>query len=302
MFLSIITVVSLKEQCVNSSKYIIVKQIEWAKNQNINLIGSQGARGRKIYTTSIEENLFQPLNQQTREELIEGDGSELNGRTNHPAKIQALNSSSALGINIFDYWRNFSDISIIVSACGLTRSDNQITGKIQFEQKFSIDDRFQYAPNLDVVIYPDNPKTIKAYGVECKFTEPYSSRGHGGLDEKYLENQEIWQKLSNTKSLAQKISPIDSESIYLHTAQLIKHILGLNRKFGRGAFRLLYLWYDVLGEPGYRHNQEIERFSEVVRLDGIKFHSITYQELIINLAKHRAGHEMYIRYLTDRYL
>ena len=287
---------------MNLSEYIIAKQIECAKNQNINLIGSQGDRGRKVYTATLEENLFQPLNQQTRKELLEGDGSELNRGTNRPAKIQALHSSSALGINIFDYWRNFSDISIIVSACGLTRSDNHITGKIKFEQKFPIDDRFQYAPNLDVVIYPNSPKTIKVYAIECKFAESYSSRAHGGLDEKYLENPEIWQKLPNIKLLAQKISPIDTEFVYLHAAQLIKHILGLSRELGHGTYRLLYLWYDALDESGYRHKQEIERFSEVVRNDGVKFHSITYQKLIINLARHRADHEKYVRYLTQRYL
>lgn len=287
---------------MKSSDYIIAKQIEWAKNQKINLIGSQGDRGRKVYTATLEDNLFQPFNQQTREELIEGDGSELNIKTNRPAKIQALHSSSALGVNIFDYWRNFSDISIIVSACALTRANNHITGRIQFEQKFPIDTSFQYAPNLDVVLYPDNRKTIQAYAVECKFTEPYSSRGHGGLDEKYLENTEIWQKLPNTKSLAQKISPTDTEFVYLHAAQLIKHILGLNRKFGHGTYRLLYLWYHALGESGYKHNQEIERFSEVVRNDGVKFHSITYQKLIINFAKYRAEHEKFIMYLTERYL
>ncbi len=287
---------------MNPSEHIIVKQIEWAKNHNINLIGSRGPRGRKVYTTSVVENLFQPLNQQTREELIKGDGSELNGSTNRPAKIQALHSSSALGINIFDYWRNFSDISVIVSACKLARAGKLIKGKIQFEQKFPIDDRFRYAPNLDVVIYPDNSKTIRVYGIECKFTEPYSSRHHGGLDEKYFENSAAWRKLSNTKSLAQKISPNDSDFAYLHAAQLIKHILGLNRKFGHGSYRLLYLWYDALGESGYRHNQEIERFSEMVSKDGVKFYSITYQELIVELAKHRVEHEQYVKYLTQRYL
>ena len=287
---------------MNSSEFIITKQIEWAKNQGINLVGSQGARGRKVYTSTVEENLFRPLNEQTREELLQGDGSELNFGSNQPSKIQALHSSSALGINIFDYWRSFSEIIIILSACRLTRSKSLITGKIQFEQKFPIDSRFKYAPNLDVVIYPDYHNTIRAYGIECKFTEPYSSRGNIGLDEKYLANQEIWRKLPKTHSLAQKISPNDNEFTYLHAAQLIKHILGLNLKFGHGVYRLLYLWFDALSEPGYRHSQEIKRFADVVCSDGVKFHSITYQKLIINLAKYRADHDEYIKYVTQRYL
>ncbi len=287
---------------MNALEKIISKQIEWAHNRKIKLIGSQGASGRKVYTRTVEDNLFQPLSEQTRKELIEGDGSELKIGANRPSKIQALHSSSALGINIFDYWRKLSDISVPAQAGGFTRTNSTMTGRIQFEQKFPIDDKFQYSPNLDVVIYPDRTKKYKIYGIECKFTEPYSSRGHGGLDKKYLENHEIWQILAETKKLACKISPNDTEFSYLHAAQLIKHILGLNRKFGHGRYRLLYLWYDALGKFGYKHKQEIEQFKEVVRSDGVVFHDLTYQELIINLAKYRKWHEEYLRYITERYL
>ncbi|MCF6267225.1 MAG: hypothetical protein L3J57_11865 [Desulfuromusa sp.] len=287
---------------MNPREFIIAKQIEWAKNQKINLIGSQGDQGRKVYTTTVEENLFQPLNTQTKSELLAGDGSELLNKANRPAKIQALHSSSALCINIFDYWRNFTDISSIVWACGLTRHNQQMLGTINFEEKFPIDDKFRYSPNIDVVLHPATEKSVKAYAIECKFTEAYSSREHGGLDKKYLDNSPIWQYLSNIKSLAKAISPDDTQFVHLHAAQLIKHILGLNRKFGHGAYRLLYLWYDTFGEAGCKHHQEVGHFAEVARKDGVKFHAITYQDLIINLAKFRERHEKYIMYLTDRYL
>jgi len=286
---------------VNAFKYILAKQIEWAKNQHIDLIGSKGGRGRKVYTSALEENLFQPLNPFTREELVAGDGSELNGGNKRPAKIQALHSSSALAINHFDYWRPFPDISIIVSACKLARPSS-LFGSIQFEQKFPIDKRFKFAPNLDVVLYPENHKSIKAYAIESKFTEPYSSRGHGGIDKKYLDNSTIWDNLSAIKLLAQKICPDDMEFAYLHAGQLIKHILGLNRKFGHGNYRLLYLWYDTVGVQGGKHQREIEQFSKIALSDGVKFHSITYQELIINIAKYREQHGKYVKYLTQRYL
>jgi len=286
---------------VNAFEYILAKQIEWAKNQDIRLIGSRGSRGRRNYTSVLKENLFQSLNPSTREELVAGDGSELNGGNKRPAKIQALHSSSALAVNLFDYWRCSRDISIILSACKLARSSS-IFGTIQFEQKFPIDKRFKFAPNLDVVLYPENHKSIKAYAIESKFTEPYSSRGHGGIDKKYLDNSAIWDNLSAIKLLAQKICPDDMEFAYLHAGQLIKHILGLNKKFGHGNYRLLYLWYDTVGAAGCGHQCEIERFSKIVQSDGVKFHSITYQELIINLAKYRKQHGEYVKYLTQRYL
>ena len=287
---------------MNPREFIIAKQIEWAKNQKIDLIGSQGDRGQRVYIRTLTENLFQPLNSQTRNELLTGDGSELAVASNRPCKIQALHSSSALGINFFDYWRNLGDISILVSVCGLTRPNNQIYGSVKFEEKFPIDNRFRYSPNIDVVLYPDKVKTVRAYAVECKFTEPYSVRGHYGFAKKYFDNSAIWQDLSNIQTLSKNIFSGDTKFMHLNAAQLIKHILGLNRNLGHGAYRLLYLWYDTFGEVSHRHHQEVEKFAEVVRKDGVKFHSITCQELIIKLAKYRSKHEEYITYLTKRYL
>ena len=286
---------------MNASTQIISQQIEWARNRGIHLTGSRGSRGLEVYTTTLEDNLFQPLSEATREELSGGDGGELKSAPGQPAKIQALHSSSALGVNVFDYWRGKKDLSILTAACGLTAAGHEVAGEIRFEQKFSIDVRFRYAPNLDVLIYPQS-STYAAFGIECKFTEPYSSRGHGGLDSKYLGNDAAWQHLSHTRELAQKISPIDTGFKHLHAAQLIKHILGLNRRFGHRRYRLLYLWYDALGEPGSKQRQEIDAFSAIARADGVIFHQTSYQELILRLAKHRESHPDYLAYLTGRYL
>jgi len=63
------------------------------------------------------------------------------------------------------------------------------------------------------------------------------------------------------------------------------------------------LWYDVLGEDGARHRDEVEEFTETAKLDGILLHPLTYQELIAGMAHQlRPTHEAYIRYLTERYL
>jgi hypothetical protein len=286
---------------MNAFNLLISKQSEWAKNKNLQLVGSLGPRGRKVYTRSIEENLFQPLNKQTKENLEHGDGNELAGSEAQPAKIQAVHSSSALGINLFDYWRGSADLSIITTACRLSRANRKLCGEMLFEQKFPIDDRFRYPPNIDVVIIPKTGR-YRVYAIECKFAEPYSSHKHDGLDGKYLKNDDIWQSLTSTKCLAQAISPDDSRFRYLHAAQLIKHILGLNREFGHSRYRLLYLWYDVIGEASHKHRQEIKQFSDIVGSDGVAFREVTYQDAISRLAKHREDHSEYISYITERYL
>src|SRR5665648_1118335 len=100
---------------MNAYNQILAKQEAWAHNVGFDLIGSQGKHGKKVYTTTLDDNLFKPLHPQTKKELAAGDGGEINGTENKPAKMQALHSSSALGVNLFDYWRGSADLSIITS-------------------------------------------------------------------------------------------------------------------------------------------------------------------------------------------
>jgi hypothetical protein len=81
---------------------------------------------------------------------------------------------------------------------------------------------------------------------------------------------------------------------------LIKHTLGLSRRYGPSGFRLYYLWYSVLGEAAALHQAEIERFARGVEGD-IEFVPMTYQALfgaLCDLAEPAPG---YIEYLRDRY-
>ena len=81
---------------MNATEYILSKQIQWAHNSNIKLIGSRKTRGRPAYTRNLKENLFEPLNPKVKKQIDKGDGGELKGKSGNPAKIQAVHSSSAL--------------------------------------------------------------------------------------------------------------------------------------------------------------------------------------------------------------
>jgi len=289
---------------MNAHEYILAKQINWALNRGIRLVGSKGERGRPAYTSRLEDNLFEPLEQLVRECFEKGDGNELAGSPDSPAKMQAVHSSSALGVNIFQYWQKISRIPEIAAACGLCRKGNRVSSKIVFEEKYPIDEsRFQFAPNIDMVIHNTDSAPIRCFGIECKFTEAYASQGHSGLKPEYFTVKEIWQDIPGLFGLAESICPDDREFRNLHAAQLIKHILGLKNRCGKDGFRLLYLWYDAPGEEGANHRKEIERFSKVAKSDGVKFHSLSYQELIMKLSnEYRSDHGEYIVYISERYL
>jgi len=281
-------------------EYITAKQTQWALNRGIPLIGSEGSRGRPAYTPELNQNLFEPLDLDVRKSFEQGDGNEISG---NPAKMQAVHSSSALSVNVFQYWQRIEQVSVIASACGFCRKGNAVSQKIVFEDKYPIDDKFQFSPNIDVVFHNSDSSRFKRFAVECKFSESYSSQEHNGIKPAYIGLVPIWSGIPTLYDLAKSICPNDNRFIYLHSAQLIKHILGLKAKCDKNGFRLLYLWYDVLGKEGAIHRDEIEKFSEVAKADSIYFDAMSYQELILALSKeYRQGHTGYIKYLSERYL
>ena len=285
---------------MKAREYILSKQTQWALNNNIKLIGSQKVRGRLAYTNKLEDNLFEPLHPAVRKSFKSGNGGELMG---YPSKMQAIHSSSALGINIFQYWLKVNEIPKIAAACGFCNKNNKSSNNIMFEAKYKISEKFRFSPNIDVVIENSPESKFKVFAVECKFSEAYSSRLHSGLKQRYLDLKNIWKDVPRLRRFAQKISPVDKRFSHLHPAQLVKHILGLKEKFGKNKFRLLYLWYDCMGDESAKHRKEIEEFSRVAKADSVYFHALSYQELIIKLSKeHRDSHSDYIQYISNRYL
>jgi len=288
---------------MNAHEYILTKQIQWALNNGLNLIGSKGSRGRRAYTPKLDDNLFEPMEPFVSDCFAKGDGNEIKGTSESPAKMQAVHSSSAIGVNIFQYWQKIGLIPVIAGECGFCNKDSEVSQKIVFEEKYRIAKRFQFPPNIDVVFHNSDSSPYKRFAIECKFSEAYGSQEHGGIKPAYFEIEEIWDNIPHTHKLAKSISPDDEKFEYLHAAQLVKHILGLKNTCEKSGFRLLYLWYDALGYDGSKHRDEIGEFTQIVKLDGVKFHALSYQELISRLANnYRQDHKKYISYITSRYL
>jgi len=97
-------------------EYFLSRQIQWATNQGIALIGSKGERGSCTYTPTLEQNLFKPLVPDVRKYFEDADSGGLRGI---PSKMQAVHSSSAIAVNIFQYGVNQPYIT--ASACGFCR-------------------------------------------------------------------------------------------------------------------------------------------------------------------------------------
>jgi hypothetical protein len=240
------------------------------------------------------------MSESTWKQFEEGDGNELDG------KMRALHSSSALGVNIFEYWQQRNEASTIAYLCGLCAKGSNAADKIVFEDNaYVINPEFPRAPNIDVVIHNKSDAAIKRLGIECKFTEAYGGYEHGGIAERYIsECGDLWNDIPNLHALAEEISPDDNRFTHLHAAQLIKHTLALKKQcFGKRGFRLLYLWYDAYGDEGALHHDEVGEFMAIAKQDDIMFHELTYQELITKMLNTLGGeHSAYTQYLADRYL
>jgi len=265
---------------------IVRSQLRWAIEEEIPLEG---------YTKTVEDNVFNnELCPETRREYAKGKGHELEGRRAH---MRALHSSSALVVNVFDYWRRQDRIQDIASCCG---AEGIVTG-MEFEKTHPINGVRRTPPHLDVEFAGLIPLAI-----ESKFTESYHRKTRRSNEDThldvYLEWRYIWDEVPKTRSLAEGIvqqSGMKTDFEYLDVPQLIKHILGLSCCCGR-RFSLLYLWYKVDSTEANRHEEELDRFCTYIG-DEISFRAMTYQDLFSSIQSIPDVAPAYVQYLKRRY-
>jgi hypothetical protein len=319
-------------------EFIKLKQKSWAekyiKKQNKNneeaiqlvsgsLINGKDSNNNQDYFDKIKYNLFPisddknineyGLKKINNDAYSKGSGNEITDKIKKKenktittrAKMKATFSSSAIVVNLFQYWQEKKDITPLLKALMGNKCPKILKNiKINFESKIfpiKINNKTIATPNIDITItYEDENENKYVIAIESKFTEPYKSKTYQGLGSKQYNDDSLWNDLPNIKEKR------NITTKHLDYPQLIKHILGLrtdNKKISKDKkITLLYLWYDVPGTEGYEHRQEIEYFKKLVK-DKVDFRHITYQEVIFYLKEnHYAEHENYINYLVERYL
>ncbi len=260
------------------------------------------------YVAPLEDNLFLGrLGPDTERDFKKGDGAELRDVGQRPAKMRALLSSSALAVNVFDYWRTAGPRELS-SALGL---DQPIT-QVQFEYQCSnypvrppSPNLKQRSPNLDVLLTLVDGSRV---AIESKFSEPYRSKARLELAAKHFENKDgLWsgQGLHGCQRLANALKPEGNHPAdwhHLDVPQLLKHMLGLSHDDPGRHYTLIYLWFDPGTPDAIRHKQEIDLFTKEVANDALAFRSMTYQDFFNRL---RGGlgvqHSDYCSYLKGRY-
>ncbi len=266
---------------------IAARQVEWATRKRIALDGA--------YTVNLGDNIFGgELHPMTGREYEREEGHEMAGDKAH---MRALHSSSALAVNVFDYWRRRNRVQDIASCCG-AGSD---VFRMEFEKTYPIDSVGWTPPHLDVEFDGRSPLAI-----ESKFTETYrrkTKRANADTHlDRYLAQHDLWSGIPRVQTLAKTVvqrSGTTTEFQYLDVPQLIKHILGLNCSY-HGRCSLLYLWYRVDSPEADRHEQELERFSSMIG-SNIRFRAMTHQDLFDRIKRLPDADPVYVQYMEQRY-
>ena len=264
-------------------------------HQKIWAAGNGLAPDENGYLSAIEKNLFQALNKRTRQSLIDGSGGEIVDSPDDPAKMKAPHSSSALAVNVFDYWVS-RDKTALSKAMNF---DDEIVN-ISFEEKFPTGLQGT-APHLDIVLELSAGHVV---GIESKFSEwlsPKSASKDPFAASYFRGNKRMWEKngLPNTQILAEDMAAGRESFRYLNVAQLLKHSLGLSNRLGRN-FSLHYMYYDWPGDESTQHELELVRFAELVGAE-LKFHASSYQDFFRSLLMVDGTEADYLSYLSDRY-
>jgi hypothetical protein len=266
---------------VLSAKAIKDRQIKWSHLVSCT-VDSRG------YCSSPEANLPW-LSDRTRREFDQADGNEF-GREGSRGKILALHSSSALAVNVFDYWRG-KDLDAIGRALG---SAKHVTD-LRFERKFPTGVGPK-APNVDVAVQFSDDSIL---AIESKFTETFGL-SKKTIKETYFEGRRWADKgLSGAQAAAEEVREGASFGT-VDAPQLLKHMLGLASQ--SQPWSLLLLWYAPDQEVALQMAEDAKRFKSALATDGHRFEVMTYQELWPHIHRECGeNHREYAAYIGSRY-
>jgi hypothetical protein len=210
--------------------------------------------------------------------------------------MKALHSSSALAVNVFDFWSERPRDPL----CRVLGLSAAILG-LDFEVKCPTG-LGGTPPNLDLVLTLADGSIV---GIESKYTEwmvPKKAMA-SALKAKYFDDARgMWRRvgLDASQRMAENIRGGTETFTWLNAPQLLKHSLGLGTQH-KSNFALTYLFYDGPGDTGNDHRTELKRFAEHVGSE-LRFRWMSYQDLLRDLvATNKDEMRRYRGYLKTRY-
>lgn len=236
------------------------------------------------YVTRPEDNLVSGVTA----DMIKADYDNGSGRE-WLFKIRAIHSSAALAANTFGLWKTEP------SRLTFTGSTGFAPPKLEAQCPTGLRGT---PPNLDVLF--ESPEVV--FGIESKLLEPLKLTVPE-FSVSYVRNrlplcEDIWWHLLERVR--------QSPASHLDAAQLIKHYLGLRRKFPNDKkLSLVYLFWKPLNAEKfdeYRwHAEAVDRFRNAVEeATCVRFISLDYLQLWNEWEKDKSMAK-HARVLKERY-
>jgi hypothetical protein len=273
----------------SSKRQILESQRDWAVRRGAT-VDENG------YVQTPEANLFAPLSSEATIAFERGGGGEMKPNRKRLPKMCALHSSSALVVNVFDYWIDH-ETSVLGAALGL----DQEIASLRFEAQFSTG-LPGTPPTLDLSLELENEHV---FAIESKFAEwftPKSAKKDPFKQKYFPDDRELWtdRRLPKCQELARALQAREQRFQRLDAPQLLKHALGLATQRS-SKWELLYLYFDWPGHEGTEHRSEILRFGDAVGPE-VAFRSLSYQSMFARLLTHSDASDLiYLEWLSDRY-
>jgi len=274
-----------------SRSLLLRRQRSWARRAG-KMVDAAG------YLPAVSDNLRQPLSDTAQADFVARGGGEFHdsqfqNARGHVARMRAAHSSTALAVNVFDYW-NTADQAPLAEALGLS-------GPLR---------RIVFEPHLPTGLpgNPANPDLLlelesdALVAIECKFSEwlvPKRQRAGVFHDRYFPPGRGAWHEagLPACQALADDLQSGREYFRYLDARQLLKHALGLKAAQAE-EIAVLYLYFDWPGCLGDLHRAEIERLVGKLGAE-IALRTLTYQSLVSAMGEVPAL--AYREYLKLRY-
>lgn len=123
------------------------------------------------------------------------------------------------------------------------------------------------------------------------------------MKSRYFSLPDAWHDIPACRTLAEQLADGPAGYHRLGASQLLKHILGLKSGTSSQKIRLIYLYYDAIGDEASEHRLEKAQFQAAIAADPIRFVAISVQEFIIRAVRRaRNNHRAYVDDLAERYL
>jgi hypothetical protein len=274
-------------RCVKTADVIGNQQRAWAERRGI-VCDSRG------YVVSLGQNLYSfPLHPEARSAFESARSQELRA-TAGQGRMRALDSSSALMVNFFEYWLR-RGVGGIARTCGATQPMTFMRFLPTLPSPFGDTGH----THIDLEFTGVGAPLL----VQSTFTEPYHRFKNRRFGRSYLRDPALWKQLPRSEDLARRIEEdgeVRARYLYLDAPRLLKHIADLTSSCGVGGFHLLYLWYYVPSAEADEHRKEIEEFADCVR-EEVLFREMSYQQLFRAVRQLPGVEPGYLSYLEERY-